>query len=226
MTASVASAGVSRSIGTRSPALVAFLALVIVQGVHEIEHVVQVVQRSALGMPNGNGVLGSVADIEPVHLAYNTTYLALLVTVYVLLGLHREGLHPYGRLVAGLLTFALAFQMWHELEHVFKVVQYVALGTNGTGGILGQGPGALAPLLPIPLLHLAYNTIAYLPALAAFVLLHRKGPGGGPSPHARQPRWTSGLVGGEVGLVPERERDVVETFEQPPAGVILERERR
>jgi hypothetical protein len=73
-----------------------------------------------------------------------------------------------------LVTFALVFQMWHELEHVFKLTQYFALHVNGTGGILGQGPGAVAPLFPIPLLHLAYNTVAYAPALLAFIVLVRR----------------------------------------------------
>ena len=157
-----------------SRALTVFLALVLVQGFHELEHVVQVMQRFALAIPNGNGLVGSVADIEPVHFVYNSLYLALLVAVFVLLGLHRAGPSEHGRLVAGLVTFALAFQMWHELEHVFKLMQYFALHVNGTGGILGQGPGAIAPLFPIPLLHLGYNTVAYAPALAAFIVLVRR----------------------------------------------------
>lgn len=157
-----------------SRALTVFLALVLFQGVHEMEHVVQVVQRSFLGILNGSGLLGSLVDIEPLHFAYNTFYLGLLVWTYVPLGLHRDGPGPEGRLGTGLLTFALSFQMWHELEHVFKLVQYVALGVNGTGGIFGQGPGGLFPLVPIPLLHLGYNTVAYVPALAAFVFLVRR----------------------------------------------------
>lgn len=157
-----------------SPALTVFLALVLVQGFHELEHVVQVVQRFALGIPNGNGLIGSLADIEPVHFVYNSLYLGLLIAVFALLGLHRDRQSEHGRLVANLVTFALAFQMWHELEHVFKLTQYLALHASGTGGILGQGPGAIAPLFPIPLLHLAYNTVAYVPALAAFILLVRR----------------------------------------------------
>lgn len=148
-----------------------FFVLVLVQGFHEIEHVVQIVQRFALGIPDGNGLIGSLADIEPVHFVYNSLYLALLVAVFVLLGLHRDGPSEHGRLVAGLVTFALAFQMWHELEHVFKLVQYFSLHVNGAGGIFGQGPGAIAPLFAIPLLHLAYNTVAYVPAVTAFVVL-------------------------------------------------------
>jgi hypothetical protein len=154
-----------------SRALTVFLALVLLQGFHELEHVVQVLQRYFLGVPNGNGLIGSLADVEPVHFVYNSLYLGLLVAVFLLLGLQRDGVSPHGRLVAGLVTFALGFQMFHELEHVFKITQYFALHVNGTGGIFGQGPGALLPTFPIPLLHLAYNTVAYVPAVAAFVLL-------------------------------------------------------
>lgn len=170
-----------------SRALTVFLALVLVQGFHEIEHVAQVGQRMLLGIPDGNGLLGSLTDIEPLHFAYNSLYLALLVSVFVMLGLQRDGPSERGPLVAGLVTFALAFQMWHELEHVFKLVQYLVLDTNGTGGILGRGPGALLPLFPIPLLHLGYNTIAYLPALIAFIALVRRSPSAAPtlSSHAR-----------------------------------------
>lgn len=154
-----------------SRALTVFFALVLLQGFHELEHVVQVLQRFVFGIPNGNGLIGSLADVEPVHFVYNSLYLGLLIAVFLLLGLQRAGASPHGRLVAGLVTFALAFQMFHELEHVFKITQYFALHVNGTGGIFGQGPGALLPTFPIPLLHLAYNTVAYVPALAAFAVL-------------------------------------------------------
>lgn len=159
-----------------SRTLTVFLALVLVQGFHELEHIVQVAQRALLGIPDGNGLLGSLTDVEPLHFAYNSLYLALLLAVFVLLGLHRDGPGEHGALVGGLVTFAVAFQMWHELEHVFKLVQYLALGVNSTGGIFGRGPGGLVPLFPIPILHLAYNTIAYLPALVGFIALVRRLP--------------------------------------------------
>lgn len=157
-----------------SRALTVFLALVLLQGFHELEHITQVVQIYVLGISNGKGLVGSLVDVEPLHFAYNTLYLGLLIAVFMLLGLHEDEPRAVGPLVTALVTFALAFQMWHELEHVFKLVQYVALGVNGTGGIFGQGPGAVFPLVPIPLLHLAYNTVAYVPALAAFVILGRR----------------------------------------------------
>src|SRR5262249_58717267 len=71
-----------------------------------------------------------------------------------------------------LLTFALVAQSWHELEHVAKIVEYIQLGhKNGTGGILGIGPGALHPTFNLVLLHFSYNTLAYTPALLAFLRL-------------------------------------------------------
>lgn len=151
-----------------------FLAVVLLQGFHELEHMVQVVQRYVLSIPNGNGLVGSLTDVEPLHFAFNSLYLGLLVATYFLLGLDEEGPRRHGRLVFGLLTFALAFQVWHEVEHAFKLEQYFALRVNGTGGIFGQGPGALAPRFPIPLLHLVYNTVTYVPALAAFAALRRR----------------------------------------------------
>jgi hypothetical protein len=167
-----------------SRALTVFLALVLFQGFHELEHITQVVQIYVLGIANGAGLVGSLVNVEPLHFAYNTLYLGLLIAVFVLLGLHEDGPRAVGPLVTGLITFALAFQMWHELEHVFKLVQYFALGVNGTGGVFGLGPGAVFPLVPIPLLHLAYNTVAYAPALAAFVILVRQLPAAGRSPVA------------------------------------------
>jgi len=153
---------------------VVFLALLAIQGFHLVEHVTQVVQRYFLAIPNGSGILGSVADIEPVHFIYNAGYLALLVAVYVLLGLPGDGVRRIGRPTFALLTFTLAFQSFHLLEHVVKMIQYVQLGLQkGTGGIFGAAPGGLVPLAPIPLLHLGYNAVGYLPAVVAFVLILR-----------------------------------------------------
>jgi hypothetical protein len=151
-----------------------FVVLLAIQGFHLVEHITQVVQRYFLGIPNGAGILGSVADIEPVHFVYNVGYFALLVLVCVQLGLVRDGPSRVGRLVFGLLVFTLFFQGYHVVEHVAKMVQYLQLGMqNGTGGILGTGPGAVVPLFPVALLHLGYNLMAYLPAALAFVLLLR-----------------------------------------------------
>jgi hypothetical protein len=149
-----------------------FVALVCSQGFHELEHIVQMVQVFALSIANGKGILGSVVDVEPVHFVYNTGFLTLLVATYLLLDLHRAGRQRYGTLVFALVTFSLVARTWHETEHVAKMVEYFQLGhQNGSGGILGIGPGAIRPTFNLVLLHFTYNTVAFTPALAAFIRL-------------------------------------------------------
>ena len=79
----------------RDRAFAVFLLLVLLQGVHELEHVIQVVQRSFLGIPNGNGMLGSLVDIEPLHFAYNTiAYVPALAAFTLIARRTRPGLAP------------------------------------------------------------------------------------------------------------------------------------
>jgi hypothetical protein len=149
-----------------------FVTLIVFQGFHELEHVVQLIQVFALSITNGKGIVGSFVDIEPVHFAYNSIFLTMLVGTYLALGLHRAGARRMGIQVFALLTFAVIAQSWHEAEHVAKIVEYFQLGhRNGTGGILGIGPGAFHPTFNLVLLHFAYNTVAYTPALLAFLRL-------------------------------------------------------
>src|SRR5437870_485692 len=132
------------SITQQQRAYLVFLALVLMQGFHELEHIVQMIQIYALGNPKGAGIAGSFFDGVPVHLAYNTLFLGLLVATYLLLGLHRGGRQEFGTLVFALMTFAVVWQSWHELEHIVKMVQYLQLGhINNVGGILATGPGAI-----------------------------------------------------------------------------------
>ena len=158
------------SLSRRQQAYLAFLALVLFQGFHELEHIVQVIQQFALGNPKGAGILGSYFDGPPLHFLYNTGFLALLVATYVLLGLHQSGgRERVGTLAYALMTFAVVFQSWHELEHIVKLVQYYQLGyINNVGGILAIGPGAILPLFNNVWLHFWYNTIAYLPIAVAY----------------------------------------------------------
>jgi hypothetical protein len=149
-----------------------FVILIVFQGFHELEHVVQLVQVFALSIANGKGIVGSFVDIEPVHFAYNSIFLTLLIGTYLVLGLHREHARRVGIRVFGLLTFAVVAQTWHEAEHVAKIVEYFQLGhRNGTGGILGIGRGAIYPTFNLVLLHFAYNTVAFTSAFLAFLRL-------------------------------------------------------
>ncbi len=165
------------SLTRQQRAYLVFLALVLFQGFHELEHIVQVIQRTVLGNPTGAGIVGSFFDAVPVHLAYNTGFLALLVATYVLLGLHRGGRREFGTLVFTLMTFAVVWQSWHEIEHVVKMIQWYTLGyNNAVGGILAIGPGAILPIFNNMWLHFWYNTIAYVPIAIAYFAsgMHRR----------------------------------------------------
>jgi hypothetical protein len=134
---------------------------VALQGFHEIEHIVQVVQREWLGIKNGSGIFGSVFDVEPVHLLYNVTFLALLAVAYV--GCRQAGSVPANRLlVIWLLGLALGAQSYHAVEHTVKIAQFLETGRNGTPGLLGAW-------FPVVWLHFAFNTVIYATVLAAFI---------------------------------------------------------
>jgi hypothetical protein len=165
------------SLTRRQQAYLAFLALVLFQGFHELEHIVQVFQRTVFANPTGAGILGSLFDAVPVHFMYNTVFLALLIATYVLLGLHQGTRREFGSLVFVLLTFAVVWQTWHELEHIVKLYQYYTLGyNNAVGGILAVGPGGILPLFNNMWLHFWYNTIVYVPIVIAYFAsgMHRR----------------------------------------------------
>src|SRR5205085_5049059 len=62
-----------------------------------------------------------------------------------------------------LLVVAMLLQSYHVLEHVFKIVQFIDTGRNGTPGILGNA-------FDLVWLHFTFNTITLLPLIAAFFL--------------------------------------------------------
>lgn len=140
-----------------------FLEMMLLQGFHEIEHIVQVFQRSVLGIGTGAGVLGSVFDVEPVHLIYNLAFLLLLGAVYVGCRRDRSAIPRNAVAVMQLLTVSFFFQGFHTVEHVVKMAQFFQTGLNGTPGIFGYW-------IPVVFLHLGYNTMLYVPVVLAFFI--------------------------------------------------------
>ena len=141
-------------------AIAGMVGILLVQGFHEIEHIVQVLQRTVLDNPKGAGVLGSWLDIEPVHLAYNVLFLALLALVYVQGRFWQS--RRTERVAFGFMTFSVLFQGYHLVEHLFKIAQFVESGMNGTPGILGH-------VFNLVWLHFAFNTIVFSSFLVAFI---------------------------------------------------------
>jgi hypothetical protein len=132
--------------------------VVVIQGGHVIEHIVQLVQVTLLGVPEQDalGLLG-----------YNTAY---LVALYVLIV-------PLWRITPSILPlWAFAFfigasvwlESWHMVEHGVIISNVIA---NGGCPCPGIGDAALG--VSDAVLHFFYNAIAYAGAAYAYVLVLR-----------------------------------------------------
>jgi len=148
---------------TRDAVALLFLEMMVLQGFHEMEHIVQVFQRTVLGIGNGAGMLGSVFDVEPVHMVYNLLFLVLISAVYAGCRRDRSVIPANPDAVMRLLQASFVFQIWHTVEHTVKMYQYFQTGLNGTPGILGYW-------IPVVYLHLGYNTLLYVPIVVAFFM--------------------------------------------------------
>ena len=146
---------------TRDAVALLFLEMMVLQGFHEFEHIVQVFQRTVLGVGNGAGILGSAFDVEPVHMVYNLLFLVLISAVYAGCVRDRSVIPANADQVMRLLQMSFVFQIWHTIEHVVKMYQYFQTGLNGTPGILGYW-------YPVVWLHFWYNTLLYAPIVVAF----------------------------------------------------------
>lgn len=138
-----------------------FVEMLLLQGFHEMEHIVQVFQRTVLGIGSGAGMLGSVFDVEPVHMVYNLGFLVLIAAVYQGCRQTRGAIPRNASAVMKLLTVSYIFQGFHTVEHTVKMVQFFQTGMNGTPGIFGYW-------IPVVFLHLGYNTALYVPVVMAF----------------------------------------------------------
>jgi hypothetical protein len=132
----------------RDLALLAFTALLLLQGGHMVEHAAQVVQAYALRQEHAHGLVGAL-DLEVVHLLFNgLLFLGLMALAPFLGWRRREGVlqRPW----RGAYAFLLLVQGYHAGEHVVKFQQHLATGAQGTPGLLG----AVLPGIP---LHFALN---------------------------------------------------------------------
>ena len=144
---------------TANPALaVAFLTALLVQGVHQAEHFVQLFQRFVLEVTVANGILGHYFNLDLLHFAYNLLFFWLLFLVYKLSGAQRPDLWPRGMTSWWLLSIALALQGYHLVEHVVRIWQVIDIGRAGSSGSSGFW------------MYFLLSTSTYLPVVAAFWL--------------------------------------------------------
>src|SRR3954471_24598812 len=115
-----------------SPGFVRFYtAVVIVQGIHVVEHVVQLLQVYAFGVPDDDalGLLGYVFQFngteEYLHLVFNLSYFAALVVVLIGVGQRiRAGLLAPG--AAMFAWLAVVLEGWHLVEHLVIMSHVIA----------------------------------------------------------------------------------------------------
>ena len=125
---------------TKRRMLVWFAALLVVQGLHSVEHVMQLVQRYVLHEPSPQGLLGRWTNLEWMHLAYNVALGALLVAMFVRFRMWRRAWRsPLLGWIA--LVAATAFQLGlHVPEHAVRIYEFLRYGWNPAPGILGHTP--------------------------------------------------------------------------------------
>lgn len=137
--------------------LALFYVLVVTQGGHVVEHLVQMIQIHLFDLsgPDARGVFGQL-DVEWVHFAWNTW---VLVAVVALLSRYRTNRW---------LWVTLVFAGWHEVEHTVLLTRYLASGIAGDPGLLAEGgAGGGLPVARADL-HFLYNLIETAPLFGAF----------------------------------------------------------
>lgn len=145
-----------------------FAAVVVIQGVHVIEHIIQLAQVYVFGVDDDDafGLLGYVFrpnnTEEWLHLGFNSLYLGALYLLLIPLW-RRVG---HGIPLAAFLGFAIAgvgLETWHVVEHaviISNVIENHGCPCPGIGDrVLGVTDTQL---------HFVYNAIAYAGTVAGF----------------------------------------------------------
>jgi hypothetical protein len=153
------------------PAFVFMSAVVVIQGGHVVEHIVQLVQVSLLGVPEQNalGLLGYVLQFngteEWLHLGYNTLYLLALYALILPLWRITPAVIPRSAFIF-FITASVWVETWHMVEHGVIISHVIA-----NGGCPCPGIGDTALGLSDTILHFVYNAIAYAGLAYAYILV-------------------------------------------------------
>ena len=146
-----------------------FRIVVVIQGVHVVEHIVQFLQVNVFNVPGERafGLLGYVFQFngtaEWMHLVFNVAYLASLVVI----GWRLYGLFQNAALPSSILwLFAIGgvlLETWHMVEHVVIIANVVRHHGCPCPGIGDRVLGVTDIQL-----HLTYNAVTYSAVLLTF----------------------------------------------------------
>jgi hypothetical protein len=143
-------------------------AVVVVQGGHVVEHVVQLLQVTVFSVPDADalGLLGYLVQFngteEWLHLGYNSIYLLSLYALIVPLWRITPAVLPT-RVFWFFLAASVWLETWHMVEHGVIISHVIA---NGGCPCPGIGDAALG--VSDTVLHFFYNALAYSGILLAF----------------------------------------------------------
>jgi hypothetical protein len=149
-----------------------FAAVVVIQGIHVVEHIIQLIQVYVLGIPDERafGILGYVFQLqgteEWLHLVFNVSYLlALLLLVAPLRRLVPQTVVPWAFYT---FLFAVSLEGWHNVEHIVIISNVIANNGCPCPGIVDAAIGVSDTVL-----HFFYNLFAYSATLPAFFYFWR-----------------------------------------------------
>jgi hypothetical protein len=151
-----------------------YFAVVVIQGVHVIEHIVQLMQVTVFDVPssNANGLLGYFIQFngtaEWMHFVFNLLYLVSLYVLVVNFDRLTDSL-PVPRWVPLLfLVGGAGIESWHMTEHVVIIFHVIRNSGCPCPGIGDQ----LLGVMDIQL-HFVYNALAYTATVVPFVFVAR-----------------------------------------------------
>ncbi len=138
-----------------------FVATLVIQFLHMVEHISQIVQKFVLNSVSHHGLIGAL-DVEQVHFVFNLLYFGALI--YIMLGWLSFGSRVCSqhKMLGAVLGMAVLMQGYHMVEHSVKLVQFLSTGLQGTPGILGSHFDGV-------IFHALMNTLVYLPAVVVFI---------------------------------------------------------
>jgi hypothetical protein len=151
-----------------------FVAVVVIQGVHVFEHVVQLAQVYLFDVADDDalGFLGYLIQFndteEWLHLVFNATYLLALYALIVPMRRHVPQPIPFwafGVFVVG----AVGLETWHVFEHSVIIANVIK-----DSGCPCPGIGDVALGVTDTQLHFVYNAIAYAATVTPFWFLTRR----------------------------------------------------
>jgi hypothetical protein len=137
-----------------------FALTIIIQAIHLVEHLAQVLQKFVFHLAPAHGLIGQL-DLEQVHFAFNLLYLAALIVVTVGWLYYGGQLCSRQKVLGAMLLGTVAVQGYHMVEHSVKLAQFISSGMQGTPGIVGMHFDAV-------IFHALMNTAVLAPVVVVF----------------------------------------------------------